>query len=336
LRSLVGLIERFLQLIPVIIGVSLIVFLFLHITPGDPVKLMIGDQQTTEEEIARLRSELGLDKPFYIQFLNFMKGLLTFDLGLSYTQRMPVTKIILPRLPATIELSVLSIFVALLIGIPVGIISAVKRFSLLDKLGTFFSLLGVSMPGFWFSLLLIIFFSVTLEWLPIAGRIEHGFDFTSFTGFLLIDTLLSLNLSAFYDALKHLLMPSLALGMSTSALIMRVMRSSMLDVIRQDYVLFARAKGLSPRLVILKHALRNALISTVTVAALQMGHLLAGNLIIEFIFGWPGIGQLAVKSIFARDYPLVQGVVLVYAFAFILMNFVADFLYTYLNPRIEL
>jgi len=279
---------------------------------------------------------LGLDRPIYVQFLDFVKGLLTFDLGMSYTQRMPVGQIILPRLPATIELSFLSILVALLIGIPVGIISAVKRFSLLDKLGTFFSLLGVSMPGFWFSLLLIIFFSATLEWLPIAGRIEHGFDVRSVTGFLLIDTLLGLDFRAFFDVLKHLIMPSLALGMTSAALIMRVMRSSMLDVIRQDYVLFARAKGLSARLVILKHALRNALISTVTVAALQMGHLLAGNLIIEFIFGWPGIGQLVVKSIYARDYPLVQGVVLVYAFAFILMNFVADLLYTYLNPRVEL
>jgi ABC-type dipeptide/oligopeptide/nickel transport system permease component len=336
LRSLIGIIERILHLIPVIIGVSIIVFLLLHITPGDPVQTMIGNQQTTQEEIAKLRAELGLDKPLYVQFIHFMKGLATFDLGMSFEQRIPVSQVILPRLPATIELSILSIIVALLIGIPVGIISAVKRFSLLDKIGTFLSLLGVSMPGFWFSLLLIIFFSVTLEWLPIAGRIEHGFDVTSVTGFLLIDTLLSGNLAAFIDALKHMIMPSLVLGTTAAALIMRVMRSSMLDVIRQDYILFARAKGLSFRLVILKHALRNALISTVTVVALQMGHLLAGNLIIEFIFGWPGIGQLVVKAIYARDYPVVQGVVLVYAFAFILTNFVADILYTYLNPRIEL
>jgi ABC-type dipeptide/oligopeptide/nickel transport system permease component len=336
LRSLIGLIERILHLIPVIIGVSIIVFLLLHITPGDPVETMIGNQQTTQEEITRLRSELGLDKPLHVQFIHFMNGLVTFDLGMSFTQRIPVSQVILPRLPATIELSVLSIIVALLIGIPVGIISAVKRFSLLDKIGTFLSLLGVSMPGFWFSLLLIILFSVTLEWLPIAGRIEHGFNVPSITGFVLIDTLLSGNLAAFIDALKHMIMPSLVLGTTSAALIMRVMRSSMLDVIRQDYILFARAKGLSFRLVILKHALRNALISTVTVVALQMGHLLAGNLIIEFIFGWPGIGQLVVKAIYARDYPVVQGVVLVYAFAFILTNFVADLLYTYLNPRIEL
>ena len=336
MRSLIGLVERILQLIPVILGVSIIVFSLMHITPGDPVEMMIGDQHTTPEEIAKLRAELGLDKPFHIQFFRFLEGLLTFDLGMSYTQRAPVADIILPRLPATIELSVLSMMVALLIGIPVGIVSAVKRYSVFDKAGTFFSLLGVSMPGFWFSLLLIIFFSATLEWLPSAGRIEYGFEFKTITGFLSVDTLLGLNFKAFFDVLKHLMMPSLALGMTAAALIMRVMRSSMLDVIRQDYVLFAKAKGLSPRLVILKHALRNALISTVTVAALQMGHLLAGNLIIEFIFGWPGIGQLAVKSIYARDYPLVQGVVLVYAFAFILMNFVADVLYTYLNPRIEL
>ena len=336
MRSLIGLVERILQLIPVILGVSIIVFSLMHITPGDPVEMMIGDQHTTPEEIAKLRAELGLDKPFHIQLFRFLEGLLTFDLGMSYTQRAPVADIILPRLPATIELSVLSMMVALLIGIPVGIVSAVKRYSVFDKAGTFFSLLGVSMPGFWFSLLLIIFFSATLEWLPSAGRIEYGFEFKTITGFLSVDTLLGLNFKAFFDVLKHLMMPSLALGMTAAALIMRVMRSSMLDVIRQDYVLFAKAKGLSPRLVILKHALRNALISTVTVAALQMGHLLAGNLIIEFIFGWPGIGQLAVKSIYARDYPLVQGVVLVYAFAFILMNFVADILYTYLNPRIEL
>ena len=192
------------------------------------------------------------------------------------------------------------------------------------------------MPGFWFSLLLIIFFSATLEWLPTAGRIEYGFQFETITGFLLVDTLLSVNLKAFFDAVKHLMMPSLALGMTAAALIMRVTRSSMLDVIRQDYILFARAKGLSRQRIIWRHALKNALISIVTVAALQLGHLLAGNLIIEFIFGWPGIGQLAVKSIYARDYPLVQGVVLVYAFAFIFVNFLADILYTYLNPRIEL
>ena len=192
------------------------------------------------------------------------------------------------------------------------------------------------MPGFWFSLLLIIFFSATLEWLPTAGRIEHGFQFETITDFLLVDTLLSVNLRAFFDVVKHLMMPSLALGMTAAALIMRVTRSSMLDVIRQDYILFARAKGLSRQRIIWRHALKNALISIVTVAALQLGHLLAGNLIIEFIFGWPGIGQLAVKSIYARDYPLVQGVVLVYAFAFIFVNFLADILYTYLNPRIEL
>ena len=336
MRSLIGLLERILQLIPVILGVSIIVFMLMHITPGDPVEMMIGDQHTTPEEIAQLRAELGLDRPLHVQFIHFLEGLVTFDLGRSYTQRVPVGDIIFPRLPATIELSVLSMVVALLIGIPVGIVSAVKRYTIFDKAGTFFSLLGVSMPGFWFSLLLIIFFSANLEWLPTAGRIEHGFEFKTITGFLLVDSLLGLNVKAFIDVLKHLIMPSLALGMTAAALIMRVMRSSMLDVIRQDYVLFARAKGLSPRLVILKHALRNALISTVTVAALQMGHLLAGNLIIEFIFGWPGVGQLAVKSIYARDYPLVQGVVLVYAFAFILVNFIADVLYTYLNPRIEL
>lgn len=336
MKRLIAIIERLLQLIPVVIGVSIIVFSLIHITPGDPVESMIGDQYATKAEIENLRKELGLDRPFHIQFLHFFYGLVTFDIGKSYTQRIPVAEIILSRMPATIELSVLSMIVALLIGIPIGILSAVKRYSFFDKTGTLFSLLGVSMPGFWFSLLLIIFFSATLEWLPTAGRIEHGFQFETITGFLLVDTLLSVNLRAFFDAVKHLMMPSLALGMTAAALIMRVTRSSMLDVIRQDYILFARAKGLSRQRIIWRHALKNALISIVTVAALQLGHLLAGNLIIEFIFGWPGIGQLAVKSIYARDYPLVQGVVLVYAFAFIFVNFLADILYTYLNPRIEL
>lgn len=336
MKRLVAILERLIQLIPVVFGVSIIVFSFMHITPGDPVTLIIGDHHATTAEIENLRRELGLDKPFHIQFLRFFYGLLRFDLGMSYTQRVAVSEIIGSRIPATIELSMLSMFVALLIGIPIGILSAVKRYSFFDKVGTFFSLLGVSMPGFWFSLVLIIFFSVTLEWLPIAGRIEHGFQFDTVTGFLLLDTLLDLNFKAFFDVVKHLIMPSLALGMTAAALIMRVTRSSMLDVIRQDYILFARAKGLPRQRIIWRHALKNALISTVTVAALQLGHLLAGNLIIEFIFGWPGIGQLAVKSIYARDYPLVQGVVLVYAFAFIFVNFLADILYTYLNPRIEL
>ena len=214
LKRLIAIAERLLQLVPVILGVSLIVFSLMHFTPGDPVEIMIGDQNATKAEIENLRRELGLDRPFHVQLLRYLEGLLTFDLGQSYSQRVPVAKIILSRLPATIELSVLSMVVALLIGIPIGILSAIKRYSFLDKVGTFFSLLGVSMPGFWFSLLLIIFFSATLEWLPFSGQMEHGFTFQPYTGFLLLDTLLNLNFGAFLDVVKHLIMPSIALGMT--------------------------------------------------------------------------------------------------------------------------
>lgn len=331
-----ALLQRLIQLIPVLLGITVIVFLLMHITPGDPVDLMIGDQHVAEGEIENLRRELGLDRPIYVQFLHFMGGVLRGDFGNSFSLKRPAMSVILEHLPATIELTLLSMLIALLIAIPVGVLSAVRQYSVADRTSTLFALLGVSMPGFWLGLVLIVIFAVHLELLPVAGRIEYDAGLRAVTGFYLIDSLLTGNLPAFVNALKHLLMPAVTLGTAMSAVIMRTTRSSMLDVIRQDYVLCARSKGLGEWRVIWAHALRNALIPTITVTAIQAGRLLSGNVVVETVFAWPGIGRLVVEAIWARDYPLVQGVVFIYAVSFVAMNFLADVLYTLVNPRVEL
>jgi len=330
------LLERFLQLLPVLLGVSAIAFAMMALTPGDPVQIMIGDQSVTPEQVETLRRDLGLDQPLYKRFILFLGNAISGDFGTSFYHRRPVVDVIAERLPATIELSLVALIFALGTAIPLGVLAAIRKNSLLDRLATVGSLLGVSMPGFWFGILLIMLFAVDLQIFPVSGRIGFAYEVPSITGFLLIDTLLNGNLRAFGDALRHIMLPAITLGLPMTAILMRVTRTSMLEVLRQDYVTFADAKGLSRRKVLFRHALKNALIPTVSVAAIETGSLLGGNMIIETVFGWPGLGRLVVESIFLRNFPLVQAAVLFYAVTYVLLNFIADILYTVLNPRVKL
>ena len=330
------LIERIAQLIPVLLGVSAIVFFMMALTPGDPVQIMLGDQLVTPEQEQTLRREMGLDLPPLERFVTFLGNALSGNFGLSFYHRQPVMDVIASRLPATIELSLVALLLALLTSIPLGVWAAVKKNTWIDRAATVGSLFGVSLPGFWFGILLLMLFAVHLHWLPVAGRADFSSEVEPITYLLLIDTLLYGRLDAFWDALKHIILPAITLGLPMAAILTRVTRASMLDVLKQDYITFAEAKGLSRRQVILKHGLKNALIPTVTVAALETGSLLGGNMVVETVFGWPGLGRLVVESIFVRNYPLVQAAVLIYAITYVLLNFIADILYTVLNPRVRL
>jgi peptide/nickel transport system permease protein len=330
------LIERALGLAPVLLGVSLIVFAMIALTPGDPVEIMLGDSRSTPEQEAALRRDMGLDKPAWLRFFIFLGNALRGEFGLSFFHRRPVIDVIAERLPATIELTLVAMVLALAIAIPLGVVAAVRRDGWFDRISTLASLLGVSMPGFWFGILLILLFSVKLGWLPVAGRVGYSNEVASITGLLLVDSLLTGRFASFWDGLRHIILPALTLALPMAAILARVTRSSMLEVLRSDYVLFAEAKGLSRARVIGLHALKNALIPTVTVAALETGSLLGGNMIVETVFGWPGLGRLVVEAIFNRNYPLVQAAVLLYAVTYVLLNFAADLLYTLLNPRVRL
>ena len=334
--SLGKLIERLIQLIPVLLGVSLIVFVMMALTPGDPVQIMIGDQAVTPEQEAAMRHDLGLDRPMAERFFVFLGNAVQGDFGQSFYHKRPVLDVIAERLPATIELSLVALIVALITSIPLGVLAAIRKNSIFDRIATVGSLLGVSLPGFWFGILLLMLFAVHLHILPVSGRIGYSAEIEPITHMLLIDTLLRGRFDAFLDALSHIILPAITLGLPMTAILMRVTRTSMLEVMRQDYVTFAEAKGLSRRRVIFRHALKNALIPTVSVAAIETGSLLGGNMIVETVFGWPGLGRLVVESIFLRNYPLVQAAVLFYAVTYVLLNFLADILYTVLNPRVKL
>ena len=330
--------QRMLHTVPILIGISIIVFLLMHLTPGDPVEIMLGGVgHVSQADIELMRAELGLDRPLIQQYFAFVRGIFGGDWGTSIRTRVPVKQLVLERLPATIELTLSAIFVSLLIGIPAGILSAIRRYSFLDQVSTLVALIGVSMPGFWLGLILVLIFSVGLQWLP--GGVRLAFDIPAppqITGFLLLDSLLARNWIAFRGTLRHLALPAVTLGAPMAALTMRVTRSSMLEVIGQDYITFAKAKGLKESRVVIKHALRNALIPIVTVVALNMGSLLGGNMIIERIFSWPGLGQLVVDSIRTYDYSVVQAAVILYALTYVVMNLLADLLYVRLNPRVRL
>lgn len=330
------LLERLLQLVPVLLGISVIVFAMMALTPGDPVQIMLGDSLSNEAQKESLRRDMGLDQPVAERFVRFLGNAVTGNFGLSFFHRRPVGEIILERLPATIELTLVSLIIAILVAIPLGVIAAVRRDSLLDRLATVGSMLGVSMPGFWFGILLILLFAVQLHWLPVSGRIGFGQEVPAVTRFVLVDALIAGRLDSFWDALRHILMPAVTLGLGMAALLMRVTRTAMVEALAQDYVVFAEAKGLSRARVIGRHALKNALIPTVTVAAIETGSLLGGNMIVETVFGWPGLGRLVVEAIFTRNYPLVQAAVLLYAVTYVFLNFLADLLYTVLNPKVRL
>lgn len=326
--------RRLLGLVPVLLGITLTVFVLLRFIPGDPAIVLAGER-ATPEQIAALRIQLGLDQPWYVQYFAFVGNLLQLKLGNSILSGIPVIDEIRSRWAATFELSIAAMFVAIILGIPAGIIAAVQKNRLLDQVTIAGSLLGVSLPVYWLGLLLIYLFSVTLGLLPPSGRIGLGFDFQPITGFYVLDTLLRLNYPAFIDVISHLILPALTLGTIPLAIVARITRSAMLEVLSQDYIRTAKAKGLTDRLVVLRHALKNALLPINTTVGLQFGTLLSGAVLTETIFSWAGIGSWIYEGILARDYPVVQGGVVFVAIVFVLINLLVDLSYAIIDPRIR-
>ncbi len=300
------LIRRLLLTVPVLLGVATLVFSLIHLVPGDPVQAMLGDS-ATPQDIADLRGRLGLDRPLYVQYAAFLKGVGTGNLGTSLRTNQPVTAAIADRLPATFELACAAMFVATVIAIPLGIIAAVRSGTRVDYAATTVALLGISIPNFWLGPLMAIAFSVTLGWLPVSGR----------------------------GTLAHLVLPAMTLGAPLAAVLARMTRASVIEELRELYVLAARARGVSPARAVLRHAFRNSLIPIVTVLGLQFGAVLTGAVITETIFAWPGVGRLLIQSISFRDYPLVQGCILLIAVTYVGMNLMTDLAYGFLDPRIR-
>ena len=328
------IIRRLVLLVPVLFGVSLATFLVMHLFTTDPAAMILG-QHATVEKMAAVRQELGIDKPIHVQFVDYLSHIVQGDLGKSVITKTSITDELMKRFPATVELAIVAIIIASIIGITLGVISAVKQNSIYDYGAMVTALMGVSMPIFWLGLMMIIVFSVILGWLPASGRIGIGMQPEHITGLYLLDSVLTGNLESFWDALEHLIMPAVALGSYSTAIIARMTRATMLETVRQDYIRTARAKGLPEKIVIVKHALRNALIPVVTVIGLQMGALLGGAVLTETVFSWPGIGAYVVDGIMTSDYPRVQGAVLLVGTIFVLVNLVVDVLYSYLDPRIQ-
>lgn len=330
------LVRRVAHLFLVAVFITLTIFVVIRFAPGDPVDLMLrGGESVSKTDIDRMRAELGLDQPIHIQLVRYLRGLVSSDLGTSIVHKRPVAQLIVERLPATVELALGAILVSFAVGIPVGAIAAARQHSVADRLIMGVNFLGISVPGFWLAIILIMVFSVHLKVLPSIGRITYETQPMRLTGLLVLDSLITLNGPALRSALSHLLLPSITLGASYSAIIARVLRSSMVEVLNQDYIRVAHSKGLSELRVVGHHALCNALLPTVTVAALEAGSLLSGNVIIETVFAWPGLGQLIVNGIFARDYPVVQSGAIFFALVFVGINFLLDAAYALLDPRIR-
>jgi len=327
--------RRLALAVPTFLGITLFAFFLIRLAPGDPILVLAGERGVSPERYAQLRELYGLDQPLLVQYGSYLWRVLHGDLGISVVTRTPVLTEFVHLFPATLELSIVAITLAMLLGVPAGVLAAVKRNTTLDYSVMGVSLVGYSMPIFWWALLLILFFSLTLGITPVSGRIGFAYDVAPVTGFLLVDTLLAGDGAAFVDALHHLVLPSIVLGTIPLAVIARMTRSSMLEVLREDYVRTARAKGLSPRRVIFHHALRNALIPVVTVIGLQVSVLLTGAILTETIFSWPGIGKWLLESVYRRDYPAVQGGVLLVATLVIGVNVLVDMLYAVINPRMR-
>jgi peptide/nickel transport system permease protein len=308
------IVRRVILTIPVCLGITVLVFLLIHLVPGDPVRVMLG-LQADQQKIAQIREQLGLNRPLPIQYADWLGRLLRGDLGKSYLTGEPVGGAIVQRLPATLTLTVAAFLISLLIAMPAGIISAVRPYTRTDYATMVFTQLGVAIPDFWLGIMLILVFALYLRWLPPSGYVPLRDDP--------------------WGWFQHLILPAFTVGVINAAILTRFLRSSMLEIMHQDYVRTARAKGVTERRVVTVHALKNALIPTVTVLGLQFAFLLGGVVIVEFIFAWPGVGRLALDAIQRRDYPMVQGAVLAVTLTFVLINLLVDILYTYLDPRIE-
>ncbi|MBY5973089.1 ABC transporter permease subunit [Ferrimonas balearica] len=329
------LLGKLAVLIPTFFGITIVAFGFVRVLPGDPIMLMAGERGLTPERHAQLMAQYGFDRPLWQQYLSYLGDLFQGDLGTSLVTHRPVAEDFLTFFPATMELGLCAMLLAVCIGLPLGVIAAVKRGSWFEQISMSAALVGYSMPIFWWGLLMIILFSGTLGWTPVSGRISLMYYFPQVTGFMLIDSLLSGQAGAFRSAVLHLILPSVVLATIPAAVIARQSRSAMLEVLSEDFVRTAKAKGLGPALVVGRHALRNALIPVVTVIGLQVGSLMAGAILTETIFSWPGIGKWIVDSISKRDYPVVQGGLLVIAAVVMVVNLIVDLLYAIINPRIR-
>ncbi len=334
------LLRRLAVLIPTLIGVSLVAFSLIRLIPGDPALLLLGERGGSPEVLAQIRVSLGLNLPLYKQYFLFVGNALHGELGNSIVSKRPVLEEFWSRFPATLELGMVAMVWSTLLGLPLGILAAVKRNTWLDYTVMGSSLIGYSMPIFWWGLILILVFSVNLGWTPVSGRISVEYDIPVRSGFLLADVWLTGEpwadqLRAFWDAFRHMLLPSIALGTIPLATIARMTRSSMLEVIGEDFIRTAKAKGLSPMRVIVVHALRNALIPVVTVIGLIFGTIVTGAILTETIFSWPGIGKWLVNSVTSRDYPVIQGGILIIAGIIVLINMAVDLAYAWVNPRMR-
>ena len=329
------ILRRIGLLLPTFFGVALVAFGFIRLLPGDPILLMAGERGLSPERYAEMMTRYGFDRPIWEQFLAYLGNLVSGDFGTSIITKRPVFDEFFTLFPATLELGFCAILFAILLGVPAGVIAAVKRGSGFDHTLMATALVGYSMPIFWWALLLIIFFSGTLGWTPVSGRISLLYYFPNVTGFMLVDSLMSGQKGAFTSALSHLILPTVVLGTIPLAVIARQTRSAMLEVLSEDYIRTARAKGLSPFRVVGVHALRNAMIPVITTIGLQVGVLIAGAILTETIFAWPGIGKWMVDSIFRRDYPAVQGGLVLIALMVMIVNLTVDMLYGLINPKIR-
>jgi peptide/nickel transport system permease protein len=327
------ILRRLVLLIPVLIGMSLVISLMIYAIPGDPAKMMLGEK-ASPESLNDLRERLGLNDPWYKQYFNYMGKVVTGDLGTSIRTKNQIAEEILPYLAATFELTIFSMTIAVFFGMNFGIIAAWRQNSWPDYMLMIVALVGISVPVFWLGLMEQLFFSLKLGWLPTLGRISARDPIDTITNLYLIDTILTLDWNGFVQTLRHLILPAFALATIPMAIIARISRTSMLEVLRSDYVRTAYAKGLMPRAVIYKHTLRNAFIPIITIIGLQMGLLLGGAVLTETIFSWPGIGQYIYNAISNRDYPVIQSGILVVATIFVLINLVVDILYAVIDPRI--
>ncbi len=344
-------IRRLLGLVPVLIGVTLLIFFLTRVIPGDPAVAMLGER-AAPNLVQRLRQDLGLNRPLFLdiqgaresgdvrqifdsQYFSYMSGLLRFDLGRSIFTLIPITESLSHRFPATFELTIAAMFIAIVIGIPAGVLAATRRGTVGDTAIMLFALSGVSFPVFWLAIIFIYIFAVVLGWLPPSGRLSIGLNLEPITGLYVLDALLRGQFQVALDAAKHLIMPAIALGSIPLAIVVRMTRSAMLDVLGQDYVRTARSKGLHERRVVRVHALRNALLPVITVIGLSFGTLLSGALLTETVFSWPGIGRWVYDAIASRDYPVIQGGVLFVAIMFTFVNLLVDLTYAFIDPRIQ-
>ncbi len=326
--------RRLIEAIPVVIGVSVLVFMLLHLIPGDPAIAILGER-ATPENVDAMRERLGLNKPLYEQYFIWAGKMLRGDLGNTVRGNIPVDSEITQRFPATIELAVAALLIAVIVGVPIGILSAIKRNSIVDTISMFLALFGVSIPIFVLGLLLIFLIGVEMDLLPFVGRLGSNVSIDRITGLYTVDALITGNWDGFREAVRHLILPSVTLATVPLAIIARITRSAMLEVLNQDYIRTARAKGLRAHTVIMRHAFRNAMLPVVTIIGLQLGRLLSGAVLTETIYSWPGVGKWLFDSIVARDYPIVQSMTLIIALIFIAVNLLVDLLYAVIDPRIR-